>query len=99
MRSNRASLFLALLLLLCLPSVLGAQSVLQFPRVIETTDIFTGIAVGNPTAGSATVTFTAYQPDGTLLSGGGVTNPVTVVIPAGGQSARLFHEIFGATSF
>src|SRR5436190_2543610 len=97
MRSKRALIFLALLL--CLPSVLGAQSVLQFPRVIETSDIFTGIAVGNPTAGSASVTFTAYQPDGTPLAGGLASNPVTVTIPAGGQSARLFHEIFGTTTF
>ena len=99
MRSNRAPIFLALLLLLCLPCVLGAQSVLQFPRVIETTGIFTGIAVGNPTPASVSVTFTAYQPDGTALAGGVTRNPVTVNIPAGGQSAHLFHEIFGATSF
>jgi hypothetical protein len=43
------------------------------------------------------VTFTAYQPDGTLLSGG--TNPVTVTIPAGGQYARLVPEIFGVSTF
>jgi hypothetical protein len=97
MRSRRALFFLTLVL--CLPSVLGAQSVLQFPRVIETSDIFTGIAVGNPTAGSASVTFTAYQPDGTALVGGVARNPVTVTIPAGGQSARLFHEIFGTANF
>jgi len=84
-----------LLLLLLGPSALFGQSVLQFPRVISTSELYTGIAVGNPTSSEASVTFTAFQSDGTVLAGANVRNPVTVTVPAAGQYARLFHEIFG----
>ena len=65
-------LFLATALL---PSVLSAQSILNFPRVISSDQVFTGLAVGNPTPGAVTVTFTAYGADGSLVTGGGVENP------------------------
>lgn len=77
----------------------SAQTVLNFPRVISNSSIFTGLAVGNPTSGAASVTFTAYQPDGTLFAAGGVQNPVTLQIPAGGQAAKLFSDLFGASTF
>jgi len=82
-------------LLLLGPSALFGQSVLQFPRVISTSDVYTGIAVGNPTSSEASVTFTAFQFDGTVLAGANVRNPVTVTVPAAGQYARLIPEIFG----
>ena len=80
------------------PSLYG-QSVLHFPRVISSSSVFTGLAVGNPTAAEVSVTFTAYQPDGTTYTGTGVQNPVTVKIPAGGQLAKLFPEVFGPGDF
>src|SRR5262245_53788944 len=76
-----------------------AQSVLHFPRVVSRTDLFTGIAVSNPTSSDARVTFTAYQPDGTRLAGSGVQNPISITIPAGGQYARPFSEIFASNDF
>jgi YVTN family beta-propeller protein len=85
------------LLLLTPPVVLG-QSVLQFPRVIATGEIYTGLAVGNPTGTEVTVTFLAFQPDGTALAGG-ARNPATVTIPPAGQYAGLFPEIFGVPTF
>jgi YVTN family beta-propeller protein len=87
-----------LTVVLLTPSVLTAQSVLQFPRVISTGGVLTGIAVGNPTAAGVSVTFTAYQPDGSLLAGG-ATNPVTVTIPAGGVHTKLSTQIFGEVDF
>ena len=75
-----------------------AQSVLNFPRVISTEQIFTGIAVGNPTSASVTVTFTAYEADGNLVSAGR-PNPTTEMVPAGGQLARQYSELFGTGSF
>jgi len=80
------------------PSVLRAQSVLTFPRVVSTSGSFTGIAVGNPTPAQATVTLTAYLHDGSLVSSA-IANPVTLRIPAGGQHARLFTELFGSIAF
>jgi len=47
-----------------LPVTLHAQSVLNFPRAIQTAQVFTGIAVSNPTPSEVTLTLTAFQPDG-----------------------------------
>jgi YVTN family beta-propeller protein len=68
------------------------QSVLNFPRVISSQQTFTGIAVSNPSSLQASVTFAAFQADGTAFQ-----NPRTVTIPAGGQYARQFSEIFPIT--
>src|SRR6185369_2681636 len=78
---------------------LQAQTVLQFPRVISNSTAYTGIAVGNPTTTEASVTFTAFQSNGSIVSGAGVRNPITLKIPAGGQAAKLFPEIFGLATF
>src|SRR5262245_27137043 len=80
-------------------SSLQAQTVLQFPRVISNSGTYTGIAVGNPTTAEVSVTFTAFQSDGSIIGGAGVRNPITVKIPAGGQTAKLFPEIFGVATF
>ena len=69
----------------------------MFPRVIAGTGQYTGLAVSNPSSSAASITFTAYQADGTLAAGTGVQNPVTLSIPAGGQLAKQFGEIFGGS--
>src|ERR1700674_4942987 len=56
------------------PSVY-AQTVLNFPRVISNSSLFTGLAVGNPTTTDVSVTFTAVQPDGTTFAAAGIQNP------------------------
>ena len=82
-----------------LPSVLSAQSILNFPRVISSDQVFTGIAVGNPTPNMVPVTFTAYGANGSLVAGVGVANPTTKMIAAGGQLALQHSELFGSTDF
>ncbi len=72
-----------------------AQSILHFPRVIASDGVFTGLAISNPTPSPVTVTFTALNPDGSLVTESGVENPVSVSIPAGGQYTRIYPEIFG----
>jgi hypothetical protein len=47
--------------------LLDAQSVLHFPRVVSNPSVFTGLAVGNPTPAEVTVTFAAFNHDGTPL--------------------------------
>jgi len=84
-------------LLLCASPALS-QSVLDFPRVISNSNIFTGMVVSNPTPANASVTFTAFQGDGTSVTGTGITNPITIAVPAGGQVALQFGDIFGGTS-
>lgn len=46
-----------------------AQSVLNFPRVLSSEPVFTGLAIGNPTLGEATVTMTleVFGVDGVSL--------------------------------
>src|SRR5205823_84821 len=76
-----------------------AQTVLQFPRVVSNASTFTGLAVSNPTPVEAPVTFTAYLPDGSTFAPPGIANPQTIKIPAGGQLAKLFSEVFGTRDF
>ena len=71
-----------------------AQSILHFPRVIASDGIFTSLAISNPTPSSVTVTFTALNPDGSVVTEPGVENPVSVSIPAGGQYTRFYPELF-----
>ncbi|HEY2382741.1 MAG TPA: hypothetical protein VGK48_16320, partial [Terriglobia bacterium] len=92
-----------LIFLLGLVQVFGvnafAQTVLNFPRVISNSTLFSGLAVGNPTASNASVTFTAFLPDGTLYAPAGGQNPATLQIPAGGQAAKVFSDLFGSGTF
>jgi YVTN family beta-propeller protein len=94
---------ITLIFLLGLVQALAApvygQTVINFPRIISNSSLFSGLAVGNPTKTDAAVTFTAYLPDGTLLSPSGAQNPTTLQIPAGGQAAKVFTDIFGAGNF
>ena len=85
--------------LFAFPTSALTQSILNFPRVISSDQVFTGIAVGNPTSVTVTVTFTAYGADGSLVTGPGVENPTTEMIAAGGQLARQYSELFGSADF
>ena len=96
-RSTTLRVFSAVLLTAVGSLSSSAQSVLNFPRVISTQQVFTGIAVGNPTPSTVTVTFTAYEADGSLVAGS--PNPTTAMVPAGGQLARQCTELFGAEDF
>ncbi|MEE8349794.1 MAG: hypothetical protein V3R94_09505, partial [Acidobacteriota bacterium] len=53
---------LVLTLLWC--SSVGAQSTLNFPRLDFDPTTFTGLAIVNPSAQDAVLTFTAYGQDG-----------------------------------
>jgi hypothetical protein len=55
-----------------------------------------GLALSNPTLSPATVTLMARGLDGQGIFGDGITNPVTLTIPASGQRALQPAEIFGA---
>ena len=74
----------------------SAQSVLQFPRVLSSPDVSTTIGLTNPTPVPALVTLTAYVADGTLWTGTGIQNPVTVTLPAGGQVNQRAADWFSS---
>ncbi|MCH8820586.1 MAG: hypothetical protein IIB03_09755, partial [Acidobacteria bacterium] len=71
-----------------------AESILNFPRLSSEENTFTGVAIVNPSAQDALVTFTAYGEDGELLTG--INNPVPLMVPAKSQLAQLTSEIFGS---
>src|SRR5204862_4376473 len=88
----------ALILMVLTAGSAFGQTVLNFPRILSSSDLYTGIAVSNPTPQPATITFTAYQGDGSGYAGPNVQNPVIVDLAAGPQQARLFPEIFGSAA-
>jgi YVTN family beta-propeller protein len=98
LRFRAIALLTAVIVLLC-PGLASAQTVLNFPRVVSNSSLFTGLGVSNPTSAGASVTFTAFFPDGTQLTASGLQNPITLQIPAGGQAAKLFTDIFGSRDF
>ncbi|MEE8348855.1 MAG: leucine-rich repeat domain-containing protein [Acidobacteriota bacterium] len=84
---------LCLNLLVLTPSLI-ADSTLNFPRLSSEEGTFTGVAIVNPSAQDALVTFTAYGEDGEQLTG--IVNPVQRTVPSNGQLAQLTSEIFGS---
>jgi YVTN family beta-propeller protein len=75
-----------------------AQSVLTFSRAISAESVETQISVSNPNASDAPVTFTAFSPDGSILTGDGIQNPITLTVPAAGQLSKQLEEIFNTPS-
>src|SRR5437868_3792565 len=88
-----------LLALLALPGQLFGQTVLNFPRVISGSEQVTGLRVVNPTNQEVSITLTAFEASGSPLVRTGISNPYTAAIPAGGNYARRFSEIYGTDSF
>ena len=76
-------------------SWLQASSTLNFPRLSFEDNTITGVAIVNPSADTAEVTITSYGSNGELLSGTGITNPISVSISAEEQYSRLTAELFG----
>ncbi len=64
------------------------------PRLVFQQGRWLGLALANPASTDAKVTLTAYKLDGTLFTGGEVTNPATVTIPKGSQYVNVGHQIF-----
>ncbi len=76
------------------PDCSGSQ--LNFPRLSFAAGTLTGAAVVNPNGVAAPITLTAYDTQGDLLQGAGVTNPFSTTIQPNAQFARVTSEIFGA---
>jgi len=79
-----------------------AQTTLYFPRLVTSAGAtsaaseYTGFAVANLDATTATLTFTAYDRLGNLVTGTDVTNPATRNLASGRQLAVVDAQIFGA---
>jgi hypothetical protein len=81
------------LFVLVSPSIAWTQSTLNFPIPVDAASgSQVGYAVVNPNPATATATFTAYDQTGTP------TGSTSVSIPARGQFARLFSELFANSS-
>ena len=59
-----------------------AESRLNFPRLSNEPGTITGVAIVNPRDEAAAIKVTAYLEDGKILAGGGIQNPVEMVIEA-----------------
>ncbi|MBI2817239.1 MAG: hypothetical protein HYX72_09895 [Acidobacteria bacterium] len=95
---NRLGASVALLLLMALTALnataAGGRS-LFFPHLISGMGFETRIVLNNPSASPAQVVLTARNDDGGLLSGQGVQNPATVVVPARQQLSIDASDLFG----
>ena len=67
------------------------------PYAPQNASEFSGIVLFSPSAMS--VVLTAFDANGNPISGGGVQNPMTLVLSAGQQYARLLRDVFGLSSF
>ncbi|NWG12707.1 MAG: hypothetical protein HXY20_04135 [Acidobacteria bacterium] len=68
---------------------------LAYPFRVQQDATYTGIAVTNPLPYRTKISLTAYDANGLLIFGAGVTNPVSFILPRSGQLAKLATEIFG----
>ena len=73
----------------------GQVPSLYLPQLQASDAADLGLALSNPTLSEVTVTLTARTYSGTTISGDGITNPVTLTLPAQGQRALRTVEIFG----
>ncbi len=79
-----------------------AHPLFYFPRVVTAggrspgQDQFTGFAVTNLDSSAAALTFKAFDSNGVLLQGAGITNPRTLNLQGGDQLALVDAEIFGS---
>ncbi len=87
---------LVLLFFCALPLHAGTR--LIFPRIVFQQGIFSGIAIANATAGSATISLKAYTADGQPFAGTGVTNPRNETLSPGQQYVKLAKQIFNPPS-
>ncbi len=90
---------------LAAPTAALAQTAtsLYFPRLVTTDGSdgaiddseYTGFAIANLDTASATLTFTAYDASGALITGPGITNPATRTLAGGQQLPVVDVQIFG----
>jgi hypothetical protein len=82
----------------------GTGTVLFYPRML-TKDVaeagspdqeYTGIGIANLNNETATLRFSAYNSNGVLISGPGITNPATRQLKPGEQLPIMDQELFGA---
>ena len=65
------------------------------PLTESDTSEITGLAVANMADVEAVLTLTAYNHNGSMISGNGITNPVRKTLPPGSQLATVDSELFG----
>ncbi len=96
--SNWPTIFLGTVMLCLSAWGLEAQTPAQtlYMPVLQATDSAdVGIALSNPTLSSVTVTLTARDYTGAMISGTDIKNPATLTVPGSGQKALRAVEIFG----
>lgn len=78
--------------LLALSGTALGESRLIFPDLTQNAAAEMGFAVFNPMGSPTKATFTAFSETGALIKGEGITNPVTLDLPANAQIARFGRD-------
>ena len=76
-------------------SLLSAESRLIFPDLRQGGGVEVAFAILNSRGEDTQITATAFNPDGSLLAGPGITNPAVLDLAGKAQLARFGREIFG----
>jgi hypothetical protein len=83
----------------------GRASVLYYPRMLTSSGVesgstdqeFTGIGIANLNYQTAILRFSAFSPDGSMISGPGIINPATRQLKHGEQLPIMDQQLFGTS--
>lgn len=73
----------------------GGYQQMDFPYAESESDRAAAFAFANPSESDALVYLCLYNPDGTPVADAGVSNPMTMTIPAKRQAAFYVSDVFG----
>src|SRR6059036_2659673 len=97
LHSSISALVVSIVLIITAGLPLRAQTTESYVPALQATDgADLGLALVNPTLSEAGVTVTARNYDGSIIQADGVTNPVSLTLPASGQLALRAAELFGS---
>src|SRR5437867_756462 len=92
-----SALILSILIIINGALPLQAQTAESYVPALQATDgADLGLALVNPTLAEARVTLTARSYNGSVIQADGITNPVSLTLPASGQLALRTAELFGS---
>src|SRR5438034_2705208 len=92
-----SALILSILIIINGALPLQAQTAESYVPALQASDgADLGLALVNPTLAEARMTLTARSYNGSIIRADGITNPVSVTLPASGQVALRTAELFGS---
>src|SRR5438093_2809439 len=97
LHSSISAFVLSIVFIITAGLPLHAQTAESYVPALQASDgADLGLALVNPTLSETRVTVTARNYNGSIIQADGVTNPVSVTLPASGQLALRAAELFGS---